>query len=58
MTGPSDRTTDRERLTTATRWIAVAGLIGAGVLYLRPMLRGEPRADGRPRADPVENPTN
>jgi hypothetical protein len=45
---------DREQLVAVNRLVAIAGLIGAGLLLLRSVLRGEHREDDRPRAEPVE----
>jgi hypothetical protein len=41
---------DREQLIAMNGLIAIAGLIGAGLLFLRSVLRD----DSRPRAEPVE----
>ena len=54
MAGTTDRVMDSEQVMTAGRWLAVAGLLGAGVLYLRSVLRGASQEDGRPRAEPVK----
>jgi hypothetical protein len=53
MAGTTDRVIDTERAIGAARWVAIAGLIGAGLLCLRSVLRGSP-GDGRPRAWPVD----
>ena len=54
MAGTTDLLTERDQVAAATRWMVIAGLIGAGMLYLRSILCGEPQADGRPRAEPVK----
>ena len=54
MAGTTDRVTDTEWAIGATRWVAIAGLIGAGLLCLRSVLRGGSPDDSRPRAWPVD----
>jgi hypothetical protein len=53
MAGITDRVTDNEWTISATRWVAITGLIGAGLLCLRSALRGD-SPDDRPRAWPVD----
>jgi hypothetical protein len=55
MAGTTDLLTERDQVVAATRWVVIAGLLGAGMMYLRTLLlRGGSQEDGRPRAAPVE----